>query len=100
MKALLITAGLFFSAYAGGLAYFAFTSTGHEYDLKLALPIDTRKMPKIGPIPQIVSHEPDDSANPVIDGRAEARIPPRPAGGALVRFPDRDGAASEAPIRR
>jgi hypothetical protein len=97
VKALLITAGLFFSVYAGGLAYFAFTGTGHEYDLKFILPIDTRKIPKIGPIPQIVSHEPDESANPIIDGHAEAGIPPRPAG-APVRFPDRDGVASEAPV--
>jgi hypothetical protein len=99
MKALLITAGLFFSVFTGGLAYYAFTSTGHEYDLKFVLPIDTRKMPKVGPIPQIVSRIPDDAANPIADGRAEAKIPPEPAG-APVRFPDRDGAASEAPSRR
>jgi hypothetical protein len=99
MKALLIAAGLFFSIIAGGLAYFAFTGTGHEYDLKFVLPIDTRKMPKLGPLPQIASQVPDDSANSIVDGRAEAGIPPKPAG-APVRFPDRDGVASEAPSRQ
>ncbi len=99
MKALLIAAGLFFSVFAGGLAFFAFTSTGHEYDLKFVLPIDTRKMPKLGPLPQIVSQIPDNSLNPIVDGRAEAGIPPKPAG-APVRFPDLDGVASEAPSRQ
>jgi hypothetical protein len=99
MRALLIAAVLFFSVFGGGLVYFAISGTGHEYDLKLVLPIDTRKMPKLGPPPEIVSQIPDDTANPIVDGRAEAGIPPQPAG-RPVRFPDRDGTASEAPSRR
>ena len=51
----LIAAGLFFSIFAGGLTYFALSGTGHEYDLKFVLPIDTRKMPKPGAPPEIVS---------------------------------------------
>ena len=99
MKALLIAAGLFFSIFASGLAYFALTATGHEYDLKFVLPIDTRKMPKPGPLPEIVSQIPDELANPIVDGRAAAGTPPRPLG-APVHFPDRDGVASEAPSRQ
>jgi hypothetical protein len=99
MKALLIAAGLFFSVFAGGVAYFAVTGSGHEYDLKFVLPIDTRKMPKLGPLPQIASRVPDDSANPIVEGRAEAGNPPKPVG-APVRFPDGDGVASEAPSRQ
>ncbi len=99
MRALVIAAGLFFSVFGGGLIYFALSGTGHEYNLKLVLPIDTRKMPKLGPLPEIVSQIPDDSTNRVVDGRAEAGTPPsspsRP-----VRFPDREGAASEAPSRQ
>ncbi len=56
--------------FRGGLIYFAISGTGHEYDLKLVLPIDTRKMPKLGPPPEIVSQVPDDSANPIVDGRS------------------------------
>ena len=55
MRALLIAAGLFFSIFGGGLIYFALSGTGHEYDLKLVLPIDTRKMPKPVALPEIVS---------------------------------------------
>lgn len=97
MKALLIAAVLFFSVF-GGLIYFAISGTGHEYELKLVLPIDTRKMPKLGPPPEIVSQVPDDSLNPIVDGHAQAgnltSSPSRP-----VRFPDREGTASEAPLR-
>jgi hypothetical protein len=99
MKALLIAAGLFFSIFAGGLTFFALSGTGHEYDLKFVLPIDTRKMPKTGAPPEIVSQIPDDSANPIIDGRAEGGIAPKRAR-APVRFPDREGVASEAPSRQ
>ncbi len=99
MRALLIAAALFFSIFGGGLIYFAISGTGHEYDLKLVLPIDTRKMPKLGSPPEIVSQVPDDSANPVIDGRAEAGTPPPSPPSPPVRFPDREGAASEAPSR-
>ena len=97
MKALLIAAGLFFAIFGGGLIYFAFSGTGHEYDLKLVLPIDTRKMPRLGSPPEITSQVPDGSAT-VVDGRAEAGtapLPPSPP----VRFPDREGAASEAQAR-
>ena len=98
MKALLIAAVLFFSVFGAGLIYFSISGTGHEYDLKLVLPIDTRKMPKLGPPPEIVSQVPDDSANRVVDGRAEAGTPP-PSTNRPVRFPDREGTASEAPSR-
>jgi hypothetical protein len=98
MKALLIAVGLFFLLFGGGLLYFSLTGAGHEYDLKFALPIDARKMPKPGAAPEIVSQVPDESANPIHDGRAEAKTAPAPAG-RPVRFPDRDGAASERPIR-
>jgi hypothetical protein len=98
MKALMIVAGLFFSVFAGALAFYSMTGAGHEYDLKFALPIDTRKMPKLGPPPEIVSQAPGASGKPVIDGRAEAGKPPLPAG-YPVQFPDRDNTASEHPIR-
>jgi hypothetical protein len=98
MKALLIAVGLFFLISGAGLAYFSLTGTGHEYDLKLALPIDTRKMPKIGPLPEIVSQVPDSRANRIVDGRAEAGTAPVPPG-LPVQFPDRDGIASELPAR-
>jgi hypothetical protein len=98
MKTLLITVGLFFFIFGGVLLYYSMTGTGHEYDLKFALPIDTRKMPKTSSPPEIVSQVPGDSANPIVDGRAEAKTPPAPAG-RLVQFPDRDGTASERPIR-
>jgi hypothetical protein len=98
MKTLLIAVGLFFFIFGGSLVYFSVAGTGHEYDLKFALPIDTRKMPKVGPPPEIVSQLPDDTANPIVDGRAEARTPPAPAGHP-VQFLDRDGTASERPVR-
>lgn len=98
MRALVIAAVLFFTVFGGGLIYFAMSGTGHEYELKLVLPIDTRKMPKLGPLPEIVSREPDDSANPITDGRAQAGNLP-PSTSRPVRFPDRDGTASEAPAR-
>ena len=97
MRALLITAVMFFSVFGAGLTYFAISDSGHQYDLKFALPIDTRKMPKLGPLPEIVAQVPDETANPIADGRAEAGAPPPPR--QLVRFPDRDGTASEAPSR-
>lgn len=96
MRALLIAAALFFSLFGGGLIYFALSGTGHEYDLKLVLPIDTRQMPRLSSPPEIALQTPDSSA-PIEDGRAEAGslppIPDRPP----VRFEERPGAASEAP---
>lgn len=98
LRALLIAAGLFFTVFGGGLVYFAISGTGHEYDLNLVLPIDARKMPRLGTPPEIVSQVPDVSANPIIDGRAEAGpLPPAPS--QPVNFPNREGAASEAPAQ-
>jgi hypothetical protein len=97
MKGLLIVAGLFFSIFAGAFGYYSLTGAGHDYDLKFSLPIDTRKMPKLGPPPEIVSQTPAGT-KPVIDGRAESGKMHVPAG-YPVQFPDRDNTASEHPVR-
>ncbi len=98
MRALLIAAGLFFTIFGGGLIYFALSGTGHEYDLKLVLPIDTRQMPKPASLPSIVSQAQDpELTGAAASGRAEAGTPAPAPHGAPVRFGDRPGAASEAP---
>ena len=61
MRALLIAAGLFFSVCGGASDLLCVSGSGHEYDLKLVLPIDTRKMPKPGATPEIVSQIPDEA---------------------------------------
>ncbi|HZV21394.1 MAG TPA: hypothetical protein VE986_07610 [Hyphomicrobiales bacterium] len=96
MRTLLIVAGLFFSLCAAFIIYFAASDSGHEYDLNLVLPIDTRQMPKAVAPPPVISHEADTSfTSAVPSGRAEAgpltRIPERPP----VQFGERPGAASE-----
>lgn len=98
MRALLIAAGLFFTIFGGGLAYFALSGTGHEYDLKLVLPVDTNQMPKPASIPAVVEvQDPDAPAGPA-SGHAEAgTTPPPPVERPLVTFPSRPGSASEAP---
>ncbi len=97
MRTLLIVAGLFFSICGAFIAYFATSDPGHEYDLKLVLPIDTRQMPRLAETPQVMSRngETDTSTVAAVDGRAEAGsplpLPDRPR----VQFEDRPGAASE-----
>jgi hypothetical protein len=101
MKTLLIVAGLFFSVCGALVIYFATSDPGHEYDLKLVLPIDARQMPRPVSPPAVVSRtsEAQASGGPVA-GRAEAGnappIPERPP----VQFGDRPGAASEAPVSK
>ena len=96
MRALLIAAGLFFTIFGGGLVYFAMSGTGHEYDLKLVLPIDPRQMPKPVSLPVISQAEnPEQSGS--VSGRAESGTPPPMLDRPPVTFGDRPGAASEAP---
>src|SRR5271166_5368900 len=94
MRALLITAGLFFSLFGGVLIYFAATGAGHEYDLKLVVPIDTRQMPEPDPAAEIVSQDRGAAApDTASQGRAEAGpLAPAP-GRAAFKFRDRSGAA-------
>jgi len=100
MRALLIAAGLFFSICGALLIYLAASGAGHEYDLKLVLPIDARQMPTPVAPPEVVSQAADaEPSNVAKDGRAEAgqlpAMPDRP----LVRFEARSGSASEAPLQ-
>jgi len=97
MRALLIAAGVFFSICASALIYFAFSGSGHEYDLKLVLPVDTRQMPRPVSPPEVVSQPQVEAAAPVIDGRAETGPVPAITVRPLVQFDGRPGAASEAP---
>jgi len=94
MKALLIIAGLFFSAAGAVIAYFAASDPGHEYDLKFVLPIDTRQMPKPVEPPSIQSWSMGEAeSGSVSDGRAEA--------GKALALPERPPlASSPAPPRR
>ena len=96
MRALLIAAGLFFTIFGCGLAYFAFSETGHEYDVKLVLPIDTHQMPTPLPIPPVTAQDPDAPAGPA-GGRAEAGTPPPSPSRPLVSFPAGPGSAGEIP---
>jgi len=96
MRTLLIAAGIFFSICGGLLAYFAVSGSGHEYDLKFVLPIDTRRMPQPVPPPEVASQAADmDSSSAVTQGRAEAGTPPAMPDRPPVRFEGRSGAASE-----
>ena len=100
MKALLISAGLFFSTAGAVIAYFAASDPGHEYDLKFVLPIDARQMPKPVEPPSIQSWSLGEAeSGSVSDGRAEAGkalpLPQRPP----VQFGEQPGAASEAQPR-
>src|SRR3974390_1449729 len=96
MKALLIAVGCFFFIFGGALIYFAASGAGHEYELKLALPIDARQMPKPLPFPEVVSHAGDAGAPAAVtDGRAEAGTLPPMAERPPVRLGGRSGAASE-----
>jgi hypothetical protein len=95
MRAVLIVSGLFIAIFGGVFAYYAASGSGHEYDLKLVLPIDARQMPKpIAPPPvRFLPVEEAQAAPPV--GRVEAGsqpvIPRRPP----VQF-EGPGAASES----
>ncbi len=95
MKALLIVAGLFFSIFGAAVAYYATSDPGHEYDFKLVLPIDARKMPKPFTPPTIQSWAAGETQQTQPEGRAEAGatppIPERPP----VQF-NGPGAASES----
>jgi len=98
MRALVIAAGLFFTIFGVGLAYFALSGTGHEYDLKLVLPIDTHQMPRPIPVPPVVSQVQDsDLPAGAAGGRAEAGPDAPVAHERIVVFPARPGSASEAP---
>ncbi len=98
MRSLLIAAGLFFSLCGGLLIYSAVSGSGHEYDLKLVLPIDTRQMPRPAGPPEVVSQAVDTApSSPVTDGRAEAGIPPMIPDRPPVQFESRPGAAFETP---
>ncbi len=100
MKVLLMVAGLFFSIFGAVVAYYAASDPGQEYDMKFALPIDTRQMPNPVAPPGVHSQTEEEGATPAPDGRAEAgkapSIPDRPP----VEFGERPGAASEAQLRR
>lgn len=98
MRALLIAAGLFFTIFGGGLAYFAFSGSGHEYDVRLVLPIDTHEMPTPLPIPPVASQDPDAPAGPA-GGRVEAGTPPPAPQRPPVSFPAGPGSAAEAEAR-
>jgi len=95
MKALLIVAGLFFSLFAGVIAWFA-ADPRHEYDLNLVIPIDTRHMPRAVVLPKVEA-APNSAADdtPAADGHAEAGtatvLPDRPP----VQLGYSTGAASE-----
>jgi hypothetical protein len=97
MRALLIAAGVFFAVFGGVILYFAASGTGHEYDLKFVLPIDTRQMPQPTAPPEVLSAAEESGASAVTDGRAEAGrvpiLPERPP----VQFGRRPGSASEGP---
>ncbi len=97
MKTLLIVAGLFFAIFGAVIAFFGTSDPGHEYDLKLVLPVDTRQMPKTIEVPAVQSWSTGEAESaPATDGRAEAGkappIPDRPP----VHFGERPGSASEA----
>jgi hypothetical protein len=98
MKTLLIAVGGFFFILGGALVYFAASGAGHEYELKLALPIDARQMPNPVAPPEVVSRTGDAGAPvAVTDGRAETGSLPPMVERPLVRLGGRSGVASEAP---
>ncbi|MGA7326432.1 MAG: hypothetical protein WBX25_18585 [Rhodomicrobium sp.] len=97
MRALLITAGFFFSICAALIIYFAVSDPGQEYDLKLVLPVDTRQMPKPAVPPAVVSRgEEPASDGHAADGRAQANAEPPVPGRPPVFLGDRPNTASEA----
>ena len=97
MRSLLIIAGVFLTACAGLAIYFANSDPGHEYDLKLVLPIDTRQMPKAvvpPPVtPTVKSVEP--SAKPLTENRAEAEPKSSLTTSPPFEFEDRQGLPSQ-----
>jgi hypothetical protein len=98
MKALLIVAGLFFAIFGGIFGYYAASDPGHEYDLKLALPIDARQMPNPVAPPSIQSWTAGAEETPPPEGRAEAGQTPDLPQRSPVEF-DGPGAASESARR-
>ncbi len=70
MKALIVTATLFFGLAASAAVYFAVSDGGATYDMKLVLPVDTRQMPAVAPPPQVEGAANAEPA-PVVAGRAE-----------------------------
>lgn len=93
MKALLIVAGLFFSICGGLVAYFATSDPGHEYDLKLVLPIDSRQMPKPALPPAVVPtvKGTESAEQPVTENRAEAGSQAGLTASPPFQFEDRQG---------
>jgi len=97
MRLLLTCVGLFIFLSAGFIVYVATSNEGSEYDLKLVLPIDTRQMPKLAPIPEVASQGiPPGGEKVPTEARAEAGSPPRLPYRAPVRFDASPGSASEA----
>ena len=96
MRALLIAAGLFCAVFGGLVLFFAASDAGHEYDLKLVVPIDTRQMPQPITPPEVVSQAGDATIQSVTDGRATAGTPPSRPDRRPVQFRRRPGSASEA----
>jgi hypothetical protein len=99
MRALLITAGLFATAFGGTILFFASSDAGHDYDFKFVLPINTRQMPQPPALPAVVSLAQDEGTAAVTDGRAETGRPPIMPDRQPVQFRVREGAASEAAPR-
>ena len=95
MRTLVIAAGLFFSLCAAVLIYAALSGSGHEYELKLVLPIDARQMPKPVAPPEVVSQPGDGAQAVVTDGRAGFESSPPLHDRPPVRFEERPGSASE-----
>ncbi len=95
MRALLIAVGVFFIVFGGVVLYFAASDPGHEYDLKLVVPIDTRQMPQPAAPPGVVSQAAEASISTVTDGRASAGTPPSLPERRPVQFGRRQGSASE-----
>ncbi len=85
MKTLLIVAGVFFSAFGGTVAYFASADPGHDYDLKLVLPVDTRQMPRPVALPTVAGTQQDTDPT-IAEGRAVAQPIP-----GLPESPDGQG---------
>ncbi|MFT4077756.1 hypothetical protein [Rhodomicrobium lacus] len=97
MRTLLIVAGLFFTLFGGAITWFALSDPGHEYDISLVIPIDTRHMPRQVNMPKVEAATSEAGDTAPADGRAEAGsapvLPERPP----VQLNYSSGAASEAP---
>lgn len=78
MRALIIAAGLFFTAFAALIIYAGASGPGHEYDLKYVLQIDARKMPKAIQLPEVAPMAQGETPGQVDNGggRAEAAVQP------------------------